>query len=223
MKTRRQAQNIASNLRNKYREGTISEQKIAFLKECGFVFDVSMVASKENLLEMAKNGKPKPSYKTKLGIYLLRFLCEKGKDYDAEFEKDLKETNSSWLKSKTDCVKEQLLEMAKKGESRPNTRSKSRSKLFNSFYCFISPNSEIYDSKFEDELRQVNPLWFVKSSDKNKEELLKMARDGKLKPPYKLGIAKALKSYLYKQSSCYDPVFDAEIRRLAPHWFKKAK
>jgi len=53
-----------------------------------------------------------------------------------------------------------------------------------------------------------------------KEELFMVAKTGEKKPHYKTKLGSALKNYLTKSSSSYDPAFDAKIRKLRPDWFK---
>lgn len=84
----------------------------------------------------------------------------------------------------------------------------------------------MYDMDFTFQLRQVNPSWFVMPSDlvsQKKEELLRMAREGKPRLNAKFGLGKCLSHYVFCRGRSYDAEFDSEIRRIAPHWFKKGR
>lgn len=175
---------------------------------------------KNMLLKMAENGEPKPQANTKLGVYLYRYLQKSGQCYDPVFEESLRKVNPSWLVRSIDYNKEKLLEMARNGEPRPTLKTKIGVCLSS----YTRKSSAIYDPVFEESLRKVNPSWFITQHDKvaqNKEMYLEMARNGEPKPSVRTKEGWVLASYLNKKCKCYDAEFDAEIRRLAPHWFKK--
>jgi len=55
-----------------------------------------------------------------------------------------------------------------------------------------------------------------------KQLLLASAKRGELRPNQKKHpLGGALSDYTSKSSNSYDPVFDKQIRKEAPHWFKR--
>jgi hypothetical protein len=62
-----------------------------------------------------------------------------------------------------------------------------------------------------------------KIADKDKQQLLTMARNGEPKPNKEDQLGVSLANYTDRENECYDPIFDKEIRELAPNWFKNAK
>ena len=98
-------------------------------------------------------------------------------------------------------------------------------RLLNNYIC---KTGTCYDPVFDAEIRRLAPYWFVDTAvAENKKELLARGRAGEPKPRHhgtelsvtgsKLGTV--LTNYIYESSGCYDPVFTAEIREAAPHWF----
>ena len=109
-----------------------------------------------------------------------------------------------------------LLEMAKRGDARPTGALSSR------FKSYTSKNSGCYDAAFDAAIRKASPFWFNADRVKlKKSQLLSMAQRGKSRPPISSGsLGVALFSYTRPHTSVYDAVFDAKIRKLAPHWFR---
>ena len=174
---------------------------------------------KETLLEMAKEGKPKPTRKTNLRNSLLIYMNPNYGYYDPEFTEEIKSIRPEWLKKKM-THKETLLEMAKEGKPRPTRKTQER--LYEHLNKFMNQNNEEYDPEFAKELKRIRPDWFKKKKT-NKEILLKMAKDGKPKP--KRGtqdsLCTVLMAFMNPNYEFYDPEFTNKIKQLRPEWLKK--
>jgi hypothetical protein len=168
---------------------------------------------KKRLIAIAKNGNPKPHHKTELGRSLSLYTRKSG-CYDLAFTRRIKKLAPHWFVSTAKKNKQRLLELAKKNCPRPSSNTK---------LCLVNytwKKSATYDPVFDEQIRRLAPEWFVFRSEianKKKQEFLEMARKKHPKPTSK--ILKNLVRYTYKKSSCYDPAFDEQIRRLAPKWF----
>jgi hypothetical protein len=57
------------------------------------------------------------------------------------------------------------------------------------------------------------------SSALKKQQLLEMANNGEARPAQRSKLGSALCSYTAKSSSCYDSLFDKQIRNVRPDWF----
>jgi hypothetical protein len=108
-----------------------------------------------------------------------------------------------------------LLRMAQNGEPRPDNDSKLGKTLQN----YLKKTGGCYSPEFDAKIKSVRPDWFESTATKKKKQLLEMARRGDPKPSQKTKIGNAMTSYIYKDQAGYDPEFDQQIRRLAPHWF----
>ena len=116
-----------------------------------------------------------------------------------------------------DGNKQKLIEMAKSGEKRPTKKTKIGRAL--TAYTYDSGNS--YDSIFTKKIKKLRPDWFYygKRSQKNKEKLIEMAKNGEEKPTRKTKIGRALKVYTSKSNDYCDPTFTKQIKKLRPEWF----
>ena len=181
---------------------------------------------KQKLLEMAKNGEPRPNQKThSLGTVLGFYTTPKSQTYDPVFDKEIRELRSDWFVSRSETAnqkKQELLQMAKNGEPKPSRNDPLGSAL--NTYTKKSKNNMSYDPEFKKEIRELRPDWFISRSDitdQKKQQLLNMT--GELKPSKKHLLGIALRVYTNPKSGSYDPVFDKEIRELRPDWFKNTK
>jgi hypothetical protein len=174
--------------------------------------------NKRLLLEMAKRGEPRPSKRgNKLGEALVSYTNIKQKCYDPEFDKQIRKLASHWFVDTAEENKKLLLEMARRGDPRPNAKTKLGQALIN------YTNNRSYDPEFDKQIRKLAPHWFVDTAEENKKLLLEMARRGEPRPKQresKIGLA--LCNYTNPKTGSYDPEFDKQIRKLAPHWFRKA-
>jgi hypothetical protein len=176
--------------------------------------------NKAKLLEMARNGEPRPHQKKHpLGTALGSYIRKSHNSYDPEFEKEIRIIASHWFVNTADENKVKLLEMAHNEEPRPSQTSQPLGK---SLSRYTGQMSECYDPEFDKKIRCLAPHWFVDTAAENKIKILEMARTGELRPNNKTHpLGKALGHYIGKNSTCYDHEFTQEIRSLAPHWFKK--
>lgn len=178
---------------------------------------------KQQLLEMARNGEPRPNQKQPLGVVLSFYTNPKNESYNDEFDKQIRKLRPDWFVSPSDGViqnKQQLLEMAHNGEPRPNKKHP----LGNVLGFYTNPNSKSYDAEFDKQIRNLRPDWFVSPSDgvnQKKQQILEMARNGEPRPSKKHPLGKVLGCYINPNNSMYDPEFDEQIRKLRPDWFKK--
>jgi len=186
----------------------------------------SSCKNKKLLLDLAKDGGPRPSkHKNKLGRYLGEYTNINRVSYDPEFTSEIRKIRPDWFTNSADENKTKLLNMAKNGESRPN-KHKNRMGQYLTSYTRTPTNGDrngsSYDPDFDKEIRALRPDWFVSKTDQaqdKKEQLLKIAKEGKNKPKHRSKLEQSLGSYTRKSSSCYDIDFDKKIRILRPDWF----
>lgn len=105
-----------------------------------------------------------------------------------------------------------LLETARKGEPKPDHKTKMGMCLNN----YTKKTSKTYDPSFAEEIKKIRPDWFVSSSRQKKNLLLAMQGP---KPKYTDPLGLALDSYTRKKSDSYDPIFHKQIKKLHPDWF----
>ena len=185
--------------------------------------------TKENmqrLLEMAKSGAKKPFRPH----YLANVLHNYEQAYP-EFIKQIREIRPDWYADSRHLkAKQKLLEMARTGKERPSHVEISERYLSATLYkctCNKPTNRTChYDPEFDAEIRKIRPDWFDRRrfSAKRKRILLEMARSGAKRPSSDCNsknkkLASSLCTYTSKKSECYDPEFDAEIRKIRPDWF----
>jgi hypothetical protein len=120
---------------------------------------------KQPLLEMAKSGEQRPSQKTKLGQSLSNYIRTTSSSYDPGFTKQIKELAPHWfINQNPNDKKKQLLEIAKKGEERPNWKSK----LGQNLRSYINDNYKCYDPDFTKQIKELAPHW-LKRREKSSE------------------------------------------------------
>jgi len=171
---------------------------------------------KQQLLAMAKRGEPRPQQKHPLGDVFVNYVRKDSKSYDFEFREAIIKFAPQWFGSFHH--KQQLLEMAKLGEERPNKQF-----VLGRVLCHYTIRySGTYDPSFDKQIRKLAPHWFINkiTTVEKKQQLIEMAKRGEKRPSCrKHPLGKVLFHYT-NQSACYDSVFDKQIRKLAPHWFK---
>ena len=138
--------------------------------------------------------------------------------------------------SSADIKKKTLLEMARNGDPRPryyidkNNENpqdillgirRNNASLDAAIRKYTTSNSKAFDPTFNKEIRELAPQWFESSSDINKQKLLEMARNGEKRPAKKASGA-LLYWYTNSNTKTFDPIFNKEIRELAPHWFENS-
>ena len=177
--------------------------------------------NKQKLLEMARNGDKKPSQKThQLGWVLWAYTNPNNSMYDYEFDKQVRKLRPDWFINTVDEKKQQLLDMARNGEPRPNKKHPLGAMLGH----YTNPNNSMYDYEFDKQIRKLRPDWFVLKSEiatQKRQQLLEIARNGKPRPNQKHPLVHVLGHYTSPSSKCYNAEFDKQIRKLRPDWFKK--
>jgi hypothetical protein len=63
------------------------------------------------------------------------------------------------------------------------------------------------------------PSWFIDTAAENKKELLELAKTGAEKPKHGSRLRMSMDGYIRAKSTCLDPEFTKQIKKLAPHWF----
>ncbi len=171
---------------------------------------------KKELLELARNKKPKPHHTATLGMALDGYSRRCSKTYDNKFDKKIRKAASRWFVKPVNENKKELIRMAKNGESRPAAKG---SKLGRSL-CTYTNNDSGFDPIFDKQIRRLRSDWFVNTANEKKKELLELAKNRKPKPPSASQLGSALRGYARKSQKTYDLAFDKEIRKLRPDWFK---
>ena len=157
-KTKQETAIWAKRMRRKYRLGLLTSCEKQKLVEIGFNFEGedTAAANKILLLEMARRGEDKPSQETKIGAALSRYTRKNRKCYDPDFDKQIRELAPKWFEKSSDINKTKLLEMARRGEKRPNFKEKLGIVLDN----YTRNGRGSYDPLFDKQIRQVAPHWF---------------------------------------------------------------
>jgi superfamily II DNA or RNA helicase len=206
---------------------------------------------KKELLRMARAGEPRP-HRGKLSQSLADYCSRRGVAFDATFARQVRPAHGSklgmtlqhylindnafcqelkaiapsrWFHA-TDpkAKKDTLLALALEGKARPSWRTQLGQALSS-----YTRNSSSYDATFDVDIRRLAPLWFTGASSRVKSNLLEMARTGQPKPTFhaidvrESSLRSALNRYMNPKSVTFDGTFASELRRLAPHWFRKTK
>jgi chorismate mutase len=186
-------------------------------------FDVTSKENKEKLLDMARNGEPRPIViKHPLGVVLCHYTNVNSVCYDHVFDKEIRELRPDWFISQSDKAQEKknkLLEMAKNGEDKPHYKTS----LGQAFCNYTNKSHDCYDHVFDKEIRELRLDWLITKfniAQEKKNKLLEMAKNGEPRPNNKKhSLGGVLSFYTNAKSESYDPVFDKEIRELRPDWF----
>lgn len=179
---------------------------------------ISASMKKEQLINLAKTGGLKPSEKkTSSGKALSNYVHKSSASYDTQFDAEIRRLRPDWFEDTARKKKDQLLDMARRGEERPHHKTN----LGRSLNGYVCKKNKSYDANFDAELRKLAPKWFENSAQTKKNQLLEMAKKGMDKPIRGHNpLAISLSSYIRKTSNSYDHNFFTEIRKLAPHWFR---
>jgi hypothetical protein len=172
---------------------------------------------KQLLLGMAR-GKQRPNIKTPLGMALSNYTRKSSSVYDSAFDRKIKKLAPDWFVSqakKADQKKRTLIKMARRGESKPPKNTS----LGAAFSHYSLKSSDVYDSKFYNDIKKICPDWLMSTSEIKKRRLLEMT--SKARPNRKTSLGMSLSSYTSKSHNSYDPIFAKKIKKLAPHWFRK--
>lgn len=182
--------------------------------------------NKRKIIEIAKAGEKRPNAtKTVLGRAICRYANITASDYDHRFAKLLKSLRPDWFVDRVAVTRDkkgQLLAMAAAGEKRPDRKTP----LGCALGCYLSVTGKARDMELESKLRALRPDWFAKNDvAENKEQLLKLAREGAPRPnTMKTTLGRALSNYTCTATSgSYDVEFDEQMRNLRPDWFRKRR
>lgn len=122
-------------------------------------------AVKQQLLDMAKAGEPRPYVKEWIGQKLSFMLCSSHKYHEAEFKNDLMRLRPDWFdrssrpprnKWEPKVVKARVLQIAKSGGKRP-TRNQEVGRYLSHMLC---ASHRYYDPDLAAELSAIRPDWF---------------------------------------------------------------
>ena len=178
------------------------------------------VKNKSDILKMALCGESRPTIgKHRLGIVFHEYTTAGRGSYDPEFNEKIIKVAPEWFIDTVAENKNILLEMAKRKEEIPKTRTK----IGNALGKYTRSRSESFDSIFNKQIRELAPHWFIKTVDKNKSTLLEMAKRKEKRPSLKTKLGVCLCSYVGNNSNNFDPIFKEKIRELAPLWFRDTK
>jgi hypothetical protein len=172
---------------------------------------------KLKIIKIASKKLPKPSLKTEIGKAFCIYTLKTSDCYDPKFTKHIKKISPNWFVKTSDHNKRQLICMAGKKMLKPKINTKLGMRL----YSYTKKTSRCYDAEFTKQIKRLMPNWLVRTSETNKRQLLKMARSKMAKPPTKTKLEHAFYNYTIKTSKTYDPAFTKQIKKLAPHWFKR--
>jgi hypothetical protein len=175
---------------------------------------------KKALLAMAKRGGPRPSRDNPIGRVLSNYTSTKSHTHDPAFTRKIKRICPDWFASSSQTNKNLLIDMASKGQP----KSDRKSKIFCALKNYTSKASSAYDAQFAKQIRRLAPQWFVthyETASHKKQQLIDMARKKLPRPKRSTPLGSVLRNYSRKSSATHDPVFDKQIRRIAPHWFER--
>lgn len=189
----------------------------AICKCFNFKREITSDSNKQILLDMAKRDEPRPPQKTRLGQRLCAYTNSKSPCYDEKFTIKIKKIRPEWfvsVKERMTKNKELFLEMAKRGDPRPNKKKHPLGAVFSSY---INPSQKsTYDEAFTKKIKNVAPHWFVKKYEQTKAEILRLAADKKQKKPTgELG--KLLRELIRTDRG--DVEFSKLIKDKRPDWF----
>jgi superfamily II DNA or RNA helicase len=168
--------------------------------------------SKRKIIELASSGFPRPDHKSRLGAFLVSYTSGKT-PRDSTFNHEIRKLRPDWFRdTKKASLDARVLEMAKKGESRPNSKT-ALGKWLTRRLC--------RDTRFSEIVRRMRPDWFASNRTmSNKNALRDTAKRGDSRPKQSSTLGSALVTYVCATSNSYDPEFAEEIRKLRPDWFR---
>jgi hypothetical protein len=201
-----------------YKNNVLSKDILDSTHESFWITQNNADYKKEKLIELAKKNAKRPIKRTSvLGNALCNYTSPDKATYDAEFTQEIKRLAPHWFQKSSDSAKESLLKLAKKKCPKP----KYTSSLYKKLSEYTNKSRSSYDAKFHSIIQKLAPHWFVNTSETKKKDLLELAKKGGARPRPKLHeLGYALQSYCKPSANVYDPKFVAQIKRLAPHWFR---
>ena len=118
---------------------------------------------KQLLIRIAKNGEDKPSARSKLGILLSNYVLSSSST-NLVFTKLIKKLRPDWFsrsKPNVNKNKQKIIDMAKNGMKRPNSKTTKEGCALSSY---INKGHCCYCPKFDKLIRKLRPDWFKKCS-----------------------------------------------------------
>ena len=171
---------------------------------------------KQELLQLAKEGKPRPVAGSAIAQCLFKYTSARNSCYDAEFSNQIRSMTPNWGWRYPERDRQTLLDMAKRGDERPKNKTTLAHKLAN----YTTVTSVSYNRALTRKLKKLAPHWWRDTVKEKKQQLLELARSGGDKPKGSVSLNVALYRYTTKGRPQYDAVFREKLRRLAPHWFR---
>ncbi|MFA5767055.1 MAG: hypothetical protein WC919_03980 [Candidatus Paceibacterota bacterium] len=200
----------------------------------GWFSDVDIVVeNKSKIIKLAKSGarRPvkytnRPSEEQRLGVALSCYIYKKTNMYDPVFERMIRKLRPDWFIKQSEKNKSALIKLARSGASKPKYL-RVKNDLGSALRRYTNPDDDgSYDPKFDKLIRSLRQDWFVNAVIENKQELLRLAKDGADRPIRSVGcsvrekeLASRLWSYTAKSQKAYDQDFDRYIRKVRPDWF----
>ena len=167
--------------------------------------------NKEKLLQMARNGEPKPTRSTSpLGQALINYTKKGGPGYDPEFDRLIRELAPQWFDYSEGFVsrrtRELLIRDAKNGAPKPKAT-----------VCgdYLHKNGRYYHEPTVEFIKTIAPHWFVVRGCKileKKKEILQLLQNGLLN--YSHPLYRAYYNYTCTTSNSYDPLFVEETKKI---------
>jgi hypothetical protein len=184
-------------------------------------FDISK-QTKKKIIKLAKSDEQKPHHASKLRKAIYRYTNKNSESYDEKFTKELKEIKPGWVITRTNIAnktKKEIIKIAKTNIPKPMHNSK----LGEAIYRYTNKKSKSYDEEFTNQLKKIKPTWVITRADianKNKQDIIKLAKLGKSRPPKTTRLGAYLSNCINKNNYSYDAEFTKEIKKLRPDWFK---
>ncbi|MEK2647403.1 hypothetical protein [Bdellovibrio sp. BCCA] len=126
------------------------------------------------LLSMASEGKPKPHFKSPLGIALNNYMSKGSRVFDKDFREKIQSLRPDWIgvcyRYSKEHRQEELLKLAASGAPKPkNSKSDvEENKMAKRLYQYLRAKS--FDQEFCDRLRAIRPDWLPDSLKETKQE-----------------------------------------------------
>lgn len=171
---------------------------------------------KQQLIEMAKKGFPRPKKgKDSLGANLGSYINKsQGLCYDPVFTKTIKKLRPDWFISQNQVAnkkKKKLINLAKSGKPRPKFKTE-----LGKFLGEHTTKKDLKDQEFSKQIRKLRPDWFITNAEINKQKLLKIAKSGAEKPPQRTRMGMLLYSYVRRSNNSE---FKKKLKKIRPDWF----
>lgn len=173
------------------------------------------------LLQMAKEGQPRPKKDHELARSLRSYSDKNDSSYDPKFMEKIKKLAPHWIATPHELqrtkVKKQLLQLASSGAKKPSYRKNCLARRLSEF---TSKLSRFYDREFTTIIQKLAPEWFVDDRQRTKQLLINMAKEGSPKPIVR---RKTIGSDFFRWTNPRSPQFDPHLQKLLkslrPDWF----